>query len=173
MIHTEGQKPSPARDATTEHGETQYLSFPLGEERFAVEILTVQEIRPLTAITPIPNALEHIRGVINLRGTIVPVFDLKRRFNLNATADTRFAIILVVTVRDRIVGLIADAVPKVLTVSADEIAPPPEFGQRVDLSFVSGVLHREHELVLLLDLNHLLAVELGELSASETAVSAA
>lgn len=173
MIGTEGRKPSTGRQVSAEQVERQYLSFPLGEERFAVEILKIQEIRPLTAITPIPNAPEHIRGVINLRGTIVPVFDLKLRFALKSAADSRFAIILVVTIGERVVGLIADAVPKVLTVQMEEIAPPPDFGQRVDISFVSGVLHRDKDLVLLLDLDHLLAVELGELQPLETAESAA
>lgn len=171
MTQTERQKLSPERSTSSERVESQYLGFPLGDERFAVEILKVQEIRPLTAITPIPNAPEHIRGVINLRGTIVPVFDLRLRFNLKASTETKFAIILVVTIRERIVGLIADAVPKVLMVHAEEVAAPPDFGQRVDLSFVSGVLHRGQDLVLLLDLDHLLAVELGELPPSEVAVS--
>ncbi|MGC4000706.1 MAG: chemotaxis protein CheW [Anaeromyxobacter sp.] len=173
MLSVEGHGTVSRQDPSSEHCETQYLSFPLGDERFAVEILKVQEIRPLTAITPIPNTPAHIRGVINLRGIIVPVFDLRLRFNLGRSSDSRFAIILVVTIRERIVGLIADAVPKVLTVRTEEIAPVPEFGQRVDLSFVSGVLHRSQELVLLLDLEHLLAVELGELESSDVPVSAA
>lgn len=174
MSQIDGRKPLTQRDATNEQDGAQYLSFPLGEEWFAVQILKVQEIRQLTAITPIPNAPAHILGVVNLRGTIVPVFDLRLRFRLKTDADPRFAVILVVTVGQRIVGLIADSVPKVLTVSGQEIAPTPDFGQRVDLSFVSGVLHRgQGGLVLLLDLEHLLAVELGELVPSGTGVSAA
>ena len=153
---------SPSRSAEhkPDRSETQYLSFPLGKERFAVEILAVQEIRALTAITAIPNAPVHIRGVINLRGTIVPVIDLRLKFGLSTDADQRFAIILVVTTRQRVVGLIADAVPKVMTVTPEEVAAPPEFGQRVDISFISGVLHRMDDLVLLLDLDRLLAAEL-------------
>lgn len=148
-----------ANAAKLERQEAQYLSFPLGPERFAIEILRVQEIRALTTTTPIPNAPVHIRGVINLRGTIVPVVDLRRRFEISTDADSRFAVILVVSVRSRVVGIIADAVPKVLTVANDEIAAPPDLGQRVDLSFVSGVLYRGQELVLILDLEHLLATE--------------
>jgi len=154
-------------EAHEERLETQYLSFPLGSERFAVEILRVQEIRPLCAIMPIPNAPVHIRGVINLRGIIVPVIDLRLRFGLMTNADPRFAIILVVNVQDKICGIIADAVPKVLAVSPSELAPAPDFGQRVDLSFVSGVFHRAQELVLLLDLDHLLSVELGRVCNDE------
>jgi purine-binding chemotaxis protein CheW len=141
--------------------EQQYLSFPLGTERFAIEILRVQEIRALTTITPIPNAPAHIRGVINLRGTIVPVLDLRLRFGLSTSADPRFAIILVISTHDRVVGLVADAVPKVLTASADEIAPAPAFGQNVDTSFINGVLTRSTELIILLDLQRLLATELA------------
>jgi purine-binding chemotaxis protein CheW len=101
------------------------------------------------------------------------VFDLKLRFKLKTTLDTKFAIILVVTIKERVIGIIADAVPKVLTVHADEIAEPPDFGHRVDLTFVSGVLHRGQELVLLLDLERLLADELGEPNISDAAASAA
>lgn len=155
----------------SEHSETQFLSFPLGQERFAVEILAVQEIRALTAITAIPNAPSHIRGVINLRGTIVPVVDLRIRFGLSTAADPRFAIILVVSIRGRVVGLIADSVPKVLTVVREDIAAPPEFGQRVDLSFVSGVLHRTDDLVLLLNLERLLAAELDATEQLEPSVA--
>jgi purine-binding chemotaxis protein CheW len=140
--------------------DQQYLGFPLGEERFAIEILRVQEIRALTAITPIPNAPPHIRGVINLRGTIIPVIDLRLRFGLCTNADPRFAIILVVSAHGRIVGIIADSVPKVITLTPNEVAPAPDFGQRFDISFVSGVLHRNDDLVLLLDLERLLGEEL-------------
>lgn len=154
-----------------EGSEQQYLGFPLGAERFAIEILRVQEIRALGAITPIPNAPAHIRGVINLRGTVVPVIDLRLRFGLSTSADPRFAIILVVTAHNRIVGLIADAVPKVLTISSNEISPPPDFGQRVDLSFVSNVLHRSDELVLMLDLDRLLGSELDCAPAPEATVA--
>ncbi len=160
MMNFAQQSQARQTEGKSDRHETQYLSFPLGHERFAVEILAVQEIRALTAITAIPNAPSHIRGVINLRGTIVPVVDLRLRFGLSTDADPRFAIILVVTARNRVIGLIADAVPKVLTVSLDEIAAPPDFGQRVDISFVSGVLHRTQDLVLLLDLDRLLASEL-------------
>jgi purine-binding chemotaxis protein CheW len=172
MTHLDGNTQNLRQMSNVERKETQYLSFQLGDERFAVEILQVQEIRPLTAITPVPNAPAHVRGVINLRGTIVPVFDLKRRFKIAFNEDSKFAIILVLTIRDRIVGIIADAVPKVLAARNEEIAAPPEFGQRVDLSFVSGVLHRNQELVLILDLNFLLAVELGEQTFSETTATA-
>lgn len=160
MLRNDHGKEAPRKGAEQERHEQQFLGFPLGEERFAIEILSVQEIRALTAITPIPNAPPHIRGVINLRGTIVPVIDLRLRFGLSTEADPRFAIILVVTAHHRVIGLIADAVPKVLTVSMDEVAPPPDFGQSVDISFVSGVFHRSNELVLLLDLERLLAEEM-------------
>lgn len=169
MTSIANQNPTRA-NAKLERHEAQYLSFLLGPERFAIEILRVQEIRALTATTPIPNAPSHIRGVINLRGTIVPVVDLRRRFGLATDADSRFAIILVVSIRGRVIGLIADAVPKVLTVADDEIAPPPELGQRVDLSFVSGVLYRAQELVLILDLENLLATEFDSAEAPLAAV---
>jgi purine-binding chemotaxis protein CheW len=173
MNRRENRTDASSVSTSSDRIETQYLGFPLGDERFAVEILKIREIRPLTPITPIPNAPEHIRGVVNLRGTIVPVFDLKSRFRSSSGSDSKFSIILVVTIMSRIIGIIADAVPKVLTVHADDIAAPPDFGHRVNLTFVSGVLHRGQELLLLLDLERLLADELGELNTSDPAVSAA
>ena len=137
----------------------QFLAFKLGNELFAVEILRVQEIRGLTPITPIPNAPEHIRGVMNLRGTIVPVVDLRMRFGLGESSYNRFTVIIVVLVGSRVLGLVVDAVSDVLDVSPTDIASPPDLGGRVDTSFITGMIQRNDEIVLLLSLDQLLGLE--------------
>ena len=134
----------------------QFLAFRLEQELFAVEILRVQEIRGLTPITPIPNSPEYIRGVMNLRGTIVPVFDLRTRFHLGEPSYDRFTVIIVVKIESRIVGLVVDAVSDVLDVSPESIAPPPDMGDRIDTSFLTGMITKGDDIVLLLNLDVLL-----------------
>src|ERR1700735_3341871 len=94
-------------------GIQQYLSFALGEEQYGIEILRVQEIKGYSGITPIPNTPPHIRGVMNLRGTVIPVVDLRAKFNLNTQAYDKLTVIIVVTVGARIIGLVVDAVSDV------------------------------------------------------------
>jgi purine-binding chemotaxis protein CheW len=146
--------------ATSRHAAAevlqQFLAFRLAQELFAVEILRVQEIRGLTPITPIPNAPEYIRGVMNLRGTIVPVFDLRTRFQLGEPSYDRFTVIIVVMIGTRIVGLVVDAVSDVLDVSPENIVPPPEMGNRIDTSFLTGMIMKGDDIVLLLNLELLL-----------------
>jgi purine-binding chemotaxis protein CheW len=135
----------------------QYLSFALGEEQYAIEILRVQEIKGYSGITPIPNTPAHIRGVMNLRGTVIPVVDLRAKFNLETHSYDKFTVIIVVTVGSRIIGLVVDAVSDVLDVSRAQIRPAPELGHREDTRFISGMVHVGERLVVLLDIATLLA----------------
>ncbi|HEX3743920.1 MAG TPA: chemotaxis protein CheW [Bryobacteraceae bacterium] len=135
----------------------QYLSFALGDEQYGIEILRVQEIKGYSGITPIPNTPAHIRGVMNLRGTVIPVVDLRARFNLETRAYDKFTVIIVVTVGARIIGLVVDAVSDVLDISRTDIRPAPELGHRQDMHFISGMVHVGERLVVLLDIATLLA----------------
>jgi purine-binding chemotaxis protein CheW len=144
----------------------QYLSFALGEEQYGIEILRVQEIKGYSGITPIPNTPAHIRGVMNLRGTVIPVVDLRAKFCLEAHAYDKFTVIIVVTVGVRIIGLVVDAVSDVLDIARNDIRPAPELGHRDDLHFISGMVHVGERLVVLLDIATLLAEDsLGETAA--------
>jgi purine-binding chemotaxis protein CheW len=145
--------------ATSAEPIHQFLAFKLHDELFALEILRVQEIRGLTPITPIPSAPEHIRGVMNLRGTIVPVVDLRMRFGLGESTFNRFTVIIVVLVGTRVLGLVVDAVSDVLDVAPTDIAPPPDLGGHVDTTFITGMVQRGEEIVLLLNLDQLLGLE--------------
>jgi purine-binding chemotaxis protein CheW len=137
----------------------QFLAFKLANELFAIEILRVQEIRGITPITPIPNAPAYIRGVMNLRGTIVPVIDLRMRFGLGEAEYNRFTVIIVVRLGARIIGLVVDAVSDVLDVATTDIEAAPDLGARVDTSFLSGMVHRGDEIILLLDLEQLAGLQ--------------
>lgn len=143
--------------------DNQFLTFNLGEELYGVDILRVQEIKGYTAVTKIPNTPPHIKGVLNLRGTIVPIVELRTKFGMPTIDYTAFTVIIVVVVRDKVMGLVVDAVSDVLNIDRKDIQMTPQFGARVDVSFVNGIGKSGDKLVALLDMDRLLAVEdMGE-----------
>jgi purine-binding chemotaxis protein CheW len=129
----------------------QYLTFSLGEEQYGVEILRVQEIRGCSAITPIPNAPPYVRGVLNLRGAVVPVVDLRCRLGLERTAYTQFTVIIVVHVGATTAGLVVDAVSDVVTIAEDDIDDMPDLGKDLEMNVLRGVARVGERLVVLLD----------------------
>ncbi|HMS86155.1 MAG TPA: chemotaxis protein CheW [Nitrospira sp.] len=135
---------------------SQFLTFNLGEELYGVDILRVQEIKGYTAVTKIPNTPSHIKGVLNLRGTIVPIIELRTKFNMPTIDYTAFTVIIVVVVRDKVMGLVVDAVSDVLNIDKKDIQPPPQFGAKVDVSFLNGIGKSNDKLVALLDMDRLL-----------------
>lgn len=150
-----------AKDANQQIGLTadgnQFLTFQLGEELYGVDILRVQEIKGYTAVTRIPNTPPHIKGVLNLRGTIVPIVELRTTFEMPTIEYTAFTVIIVVVVRDKVMGLVVDSVSDVLNIDRKDIQPAPQFGARVDVSFLNGIGKSGERLVSLLDIDRLLA----------------
>jgi len=149
---------------------SQFLTFQLGDELYGVDILRVQEIKGYTTVTKIPNTPPHIKGVLNLRGTIVPIIELRTKFGMPTIDYTMFTVIVVVVVREKIIGLVVDAVSDVLNIDKNDIQPPPEFGAKVDVSFLNGIGKSGDRLVALLDMDRLLSD--GDLQ-TVTAVAAA
>jgi purine-binding chemotaxis protein CheW len=135
---------------------SQYLTFQLGEELYGVDILRVQEIKGYTTVTKIPNTPPHIKGVLNLRGTIVPIVELRTKFGMPTIDYTMFTVIVVVVVRDRIMGLVVDSVSDVLNIDKKDIQPPPQFGAKVDVSVLTGIGKSSDKLVALLNIDRLL-----------------
>lgn len=134
-------------------GGGQYLTFALGDEEYALEILAVQEIRGYTAITPIPNVPPWIRGVMNLRGAVVPVIELRRRFALPEADYDKFSVIIVVNVRGRVVGLLVDAVSDVLNIQAGEVDDASGLVSGAEASYVSGIARSGERIIALLDVD--------------------
>jgi purine-binding chemotaxis protein CheW len=134
----------------------QFLTFQLGDELYGVDILRVQEIKGYTAVTKIPNTPDYIKGVMNLRGTIVPIVELRTTFGMPTIEYTMFTVIVVVVVRDRIMGLVVDSVSDVLNISKKDIQPPPDFGAKVDVSVLNGIGKSGDKLVALLNIDRLL-----------------
>lgn len=149
-----------AKDINQQIGLTtdgsQFLTFQLGEELYGVDILRVQEIKGYTAVTKIPNTPPHIKGVLNLRGTIVPIVELRTKFGMPTIDYTAFTVIIVVVVRDKVMGLVVDAVSDVLNIDKKDIQPAPQFGAQVDVSFLNGIGKSGDKLVALLDMDRLL-----------------
>ncbi|MBP3955740.1 purine-binding chemotaxis protein CheW [Gemmata sp. G18] len=135
--------------------ENQFLTFLLQDEEYGLEILRVQEIRGYSKITPLPNSPREVKGVMNLRGTVVPIIDLRVRLGLREAEYTRFTVIIVVTVGAKIVGLVVDAVSDVLNVEAKEMVPTPDLGAGVDTSFLNGIARTGERLVSLLNVDRL------------------
>ena len=148
-----------------EHGDAgvQYLTFILAEEYYGVDILRVQEIKGWTPVTPIPNSPEYLRGVLNLRGAIVPIIDLRMRFNLDQTDYTATTVVIVLWIRsegkERTLGIVVDGVSDVLNVSPDEIKPTPDFGTVVNTEYISGLSTVNEKMIMLLDVDRLLNME--------------
>ncbi len=136
---------------------SQFLTFNLGEELYGVDILRVQEIKGYTAVTKIPNTPSHIKGVLNLRGTIVPIIELRTKFSMPTIDYTAFTVIIVVVVWDKVMGLVVDAVSDVLNIDKKDIQPAPQFGAKVDVSFLNGIGKSGDKLVALLDMDRLLS----------------
>ncbi len=134
----------------------QFLTFPLGAEEYGVEILKVQEIRGYQAVTPIPNTPSYIRGVMNLRGTIIPVVDLRAKLAMNETEYNQFTVIIVVNVGTKVMGLVVDGVSDVLNIPREDIQATPDFGSDVDARFISGMAKAGDKLVVLLDIDAVL-----------------
>ena len=136
---------------------SQYLTFRLGQEEYGVEILKVQEIKGYSAITPVPNMPAYFKGVMNLRGTIVPVVDLRAKFAMAEAEYNQFTVIIVLTVGAKVMGLVVDAVSDVLNIPRADIQATPEFGAEVDARFISGMAKAGEKLVVLLDIDRVLS----------------
>lgn len=134
----------------------EYLSFTLGSEEYGIDILTVQEIRGYDAVTRIPDTPDYIKGVVNLRGTIAPVVDLRLRFKLGRADYGSLTVMIVLNVGGRIVGIVVDSVCDVVPLLDTQIAPPPEFGAAFDSSYLQGLANVAERMLILMDIEKLL-----------------
>jgi len=152
----EAAAPAAGRANAASH---QYLSFFLGGEEYATDILSVQEIKGWDTVTRVPYSPDYILGVINLRGAIVPVVDLRVRFSLKSAAFDASTVIIVVHVAgtrgERIVGIVVDAVSDVYSIAHENIQPPPDVMGSVDHMYVVGLANLENKLVIILDIERL------------------
>ena len=137
----------------------ELLTFTLGNEFYGVDILKVQEIRGYDTVTRIPDAPEFIKGVINLRGAIVPVIDLRIKFRLSHVDYNEFTVMIILNVARRIVGIVVDSVSDVTQLTPEQIKPTPEFGSALDTRYISGLGTLEDRMLILVDIEKLLRSE--------------
>ena len=135
------------------------VTFNLLKEEFGVEISSVQEIIRAIDITPVPGAPSHVRGVINLRGAVIPVADLRKRFDQSCSEETRKSRIVICSVSGRIVGLLVDEVLEVRRYGRQDVAPAPQFLKGPEADFFLGVARRGDDLVMVLDLDRILSTD--------------
>lgn len=136
----------------------QFVTFSIDDEEFGVEILKVQEIIGYTKPTHVPNAPEFVRGVINLRGLIIPVIDLRKKFNMSEKEYDKFTVILVIEVAKKIIGIIVDSVSDVLSLEDKDIQEAPEFG-KFQTEYLKGMGKVGDKLIILLDIDRILTYE--------------
>lgn len=139
---------------------SQYITFTIGAEEYGVDVMAVREIKAWTETTALPNSPDYVRGVVNLRGHIIPIFDLRCRFGQGSTEPTPTHVIIIVTIADRVVGILADTVSDILTIRADEIRPVPMMDRDVDAEFLSGLVSVQDRMVALLTLERLFDTKL-------------
>jgi purine-binding chemotaxis protein CheW len=135
----------------------EVLTFRLGTEAYGINILKVQEIRGCDPVTPIAGTPDFIRGVIDLRGVIVPIVDMRIKFALKEAVYDAFTVVIILNVARRVIGIVVDAVSDVVTFAADQIRPVPEFSAQLDTQFITGLARLDDHMVILLDIEHLLS----------------
>ena len=172
--HTQLASSTSTSGAALAHLAGKYMTFKLADEEYGLEILKVREIIGLMEITRVPRTRDFVRGVINLRGKVIPVVDLRRKFGMPPGADTEQTVIIVVTWSDgdrtQTMGILVDQVLEVLDVPAGEIEPAPTFGSSLDTQFILGVGKAEKRVIFLLDIGRVLSAdEARELAAATTA----
>ncbi|WP_374341075.1 chemotaxis protein CheW [Methyloversatilis sp.] len=134
----------------------EYLTFTLGDEEYAIDILKVQEIRGYDAVTGIAHAPPFIKGVINLRGTIVPIVDLRIRFGVGKVEYTPFTVTIILNVGGRVVGMVVDSVSDVLALQSSQVLPPPDFSSSLDTRYIHGLGSIDERMLIVVDIEKLM-----------------
>lgn len=159
---------------TTDSGlSSQFLTFTIGEEEYGVDIMMVREVKGWTETTRLPGSPEYLRGVLNLRGIIIPIFDLRCRFGQGLTDAGSKNVIIIIAVGERTIGILVDTVSDILSVNSGDVKPAPESESEEDQRFISGLIAVEGRMVVLLDIQHLFENHISEQSVITDAALAA
>jgi len=145
----------------------KYLTFELGEEEYGLEILTVKEIIGLIKITPVPKVPEHVKGIINLRGKVIPVINLRLKFEMPDIEPTEESCIIVINIEEEMIGILIDRVKDVLDIKQENIEPPPDFGANVSTEYILGMCKAEDNVKILLDIRRVIGGDLKISSEAE------
>ena len=152
------------KSATVSIDLTQFISFTIGDDSYGVDIMAVREIKGWSEIAHLPEQPDYVRGVLNLRGAIVPIVDLRCRFGLGLTEATHLHVVIIVQIGDRLVGLLLDRVSDIISVESESIKAVPRVSDSEQLDFLLGIVTIEDKLIALIQLNQLLGVGVGDVS---------
>ena len=152
----EAMAPRANEPASQVSAMSQFVAFAIGEQNYCVDIMSVREIRAWTGVTPLPNTPDYVRGVINLRGSIVPIVDLRTRFGQGETEPTKSHVVVIVAIEGRLNGLLVDAVSDILSVSAENIAAIPETNVGSRVRYLDGLITEDGRMVALIALDRLI-----------------
>jgi len=130
----------------------EFLTFRLGEEEYGIEILKVQEIRGYEAVTAIANTPEFIKGIVNLRGTIVPIIDMRIKLGLKKVEYNQFTVVIILNIGTQVIGLVVDAVSDVTLLKAEQIRPAPDFGTTLNTAYITGLGTIDNHMIILVDI---------------------
>jgi len=144
--------------AAAVQADNEYLTFTLGKEAYGIDILKVQEIRSYGAVTRIANAPEFIKGVVNLRGIIVPILDMRIKFDLGEARYDLFTVVIILNVAARVVGMVVDSVSDVIQLTAEQIRPAPDFASTTfDVRYITGLGTIDERMLILVDIEKLMS----------------
>ena len=135
----------------------EFLAFTLGQEEYGVDIQKVQELRGYDTVTRIANAPEHIKGVVNLRGIIVPIVDMRIKFNLGTPSYDQFTVVIILNIASRVMGMVVDSVSDVITLSPEQVRPAPEMGALLDTEYLIGLGTLDERMLILVDIDKLMS----------------
>jgi len=138
-------------------GVFEALAFKLGNEEYGIKILKVQEIRGYEAVTRIASAPEHVKGVVNLRGTIVPIVDMRIKFSLGTPTYNQFTVVIILNIQDRVVGMVVDSVSDVISLGAEQIKPAPDMGGALNTDYLIGLGTVDERMIILVDIDRLMS----------------
>ncbi len=151
--------------------EEQYVTFTVGDEEYGIKILSVREIRGWTPESRLPNLPDFVRGVVNLRGVIIPIFDLRARFGGGATEVTKRHVVVVIQIGERTRGILVDAISDIVTVSRDQIQPPPDVETgMINAQYLSGLYTGADRMVTILNVERLFAAVTGDVETEEATI---
>jgi len=150
------------------HAGQEFLVFTLGAEEYGIDILKVQEIRSYENVTHVANAPAHVKGVVNLRGVIVPILDLRLQFNLGAAEYNHQTVVIILNIGKRVVGVVVDGVSDVLTLTPEQISPAPKFGASVKTEYLTGLGSVDERMLILVDIERMLTTDVLDVAARVT-----
>jgi purine-binding chemotaxis protein CheW len=137
----------------------EFLAFKLGAEEYGIDIQQVQELRSYDTVTRIANAPEHVKGVVNLRGIIVPIVDMRIKFQLGAPTYDQFTVVIILNIQGRVMGMVVDSVSDVITLKPEQIRPAPDVGSMLDTDYLIGLGTVEQRMLILVDIARLMLVD--------------